>query len=181
MKKITIEVPDCQIEVNLIAQTECNSVSGATVMVDGKPYNQEVEYIAKFTDYEKWKAYRDIRFPHFNNSTIIFESHPYLYRSGASSYSVGEGEVEITQDEFLAKFAPELLEEPKYIEMPEGWVDVKKRLPKSGKCVLIYSKNGGVAEGCFKNPGFFWEQWRWNATLTDEVTHWMQMPEPPCE
>ena len=66
-----------------------------------------------------------------------------------------------------------------YTLLTTGWIDVEKSLPESGKCVLIYSKNGGVAEGCFKNPGYFWEQWRWNATLTDEVTHWMELPKSP--
>lgn len=56
------------------------------------------------------------------------------------------------------------------------WISVKDRLPENGKCVLLYSESGGVAEGAL-SMGFF-RQWRWNCKL-DDVTHWIPLPSPP--
>ena len=58
------------------------------------------------------------------------------------------------------------------------WIDVKEKMPDSGQCVLIYSKDGGVAEGAYLSAKGHFEQWRWNAIQKD-VTHWMRLPKPP--
>lgn len=60
-----------------------------------------------------------------------------------------------------------------------NWVAVEEKMPESGQCVLLYSKDGGVAEGAYLSSKGHFEQWRWNAILTN-VSHWMPIPEPPC-
>ena len=59
------------------------------------------------------------------------------------------------------------------------WVAVEDELPKSGQCVMIYSKDGGVAEGAYLSSKGYFEQWRWN-TVQKGVTHWKPLCEPPC-
>jgi len=59
------------------------------------------------------------------------------------------------------------------------WVATDKEMPPSGQCVLLYSVKSGVAEGAWISAKGHFEQWRWNAIMTN-VTHWMPMPEPPC-
>lgn len=60
-----------------------------------------------------------------------------------------------------------------------NWISVEERLPEYGKCILLYSDEGGVAEGALNRHGF-WEQWRWSAKLLmSEVTHWTPLPPPP--
>ena len=59
------------------------------------------------------------------------------------------------------------------------WVAITEKMPESGQCVLIYSKNGGVAEGAWIGAKGHFEQWRWNS-IKDDVTHWAELPEPPC-
>ena len=44
---------------------------------------------------------------------------------------------------------------------------------------MIYSKDGGVAEGAYLSAKGHFEQWRWNAIQKD-VTHWKPLCEPPC-
>jgi hypothetical protein len=65
-----------------------------------------------------------------------------------------------------------------YTLLTNGWIDVKEKMPDSGQCVLIYSKDGGVAEGAYLSAKGHFEQWRWNAIQKD-VTHWMRLPKPP--
>ena len=65
-----------------------------------------------------------------------------------------------------------------YTLLTTGWIDVKEKIPDSGQCVLIYSKDGGVAEGAYLSAKGHFEQWRWNAIQKD-VTHWMRLPKPP--
>jgi len=65
-----------------------------------------------------------------------------------------------------------------YALLTTGWIDVKEKMPDSGQCVLIHSKDGGVAEGAYLSSKGHFEQWRWNAIQKD-VTHWMHLPEPP--
>ena len=60
-----------------------------------------------------------------------------------------------------------------------SWVAVEKKMPESGECVLLYSPKSGVGEGAWISAKGHFEQWRWNAILTN-VSHWMPMPEPPC-
>ena len=59
------------------------------------------------------------------------------------------------------------------------WVAVQEKMPESGQCVLLYSSKSGVGEGAWISAKGHFEQWRWNAILTN-VSHWMPMPEPPC-
>ena len=59
------------------------------------------------------------------------------------------------------------------------WIPVTERLPESEKCVLVYSKDGGVAEGKYNARFNEWVQFRWNVTKLRNVTHWMPLPEPP--
>lgn len=61
-----------------------------------------------------------------------------------------------------------------------GWVSVEDRLPEDGGCILIYSENGGVAEGAWISDKKHFEQWRWSCIL-DKVTHWQPLPSPPKE
>jgi len=65
------------------------------------------------------------------------------------------------------------------IPVVTNWVSVKDELPESGQCVMIYSKDGGVAEGAYLSAKGHFEQWRWNAIQKD-VTHWKPFCEPPC-
>ena len=58
------------------------------------------------------------------------------------------------------------------------WISVKERLPESSKCVLLFSKNGGVAEGAWDESERCFVQWRWSAKNV-KATHWMPLPEPP--
>ena len=59
------------------------------------------------------------------------------------------------------------------------WISVKDRLPENEKYVLVYSQDGGVAEGKYNARFKEWVQFRWNVTELKNVTHWMPMPEPP--
>ena len=59
------------------------------------------------------------------------------------------------------------------------WISVKERLPENEKCVLVYSQDGGVAEGKYNARFKEWVQFRWNVTELKNVTHWMPLPKPP--
>ena len=59
------------------------------------------------------------------------------------------------------------------------WVAISEKMPESGFCILLYSKSGGVAEGAWIGAKGHFEQWRWNS-IKDDVTHWAELPEPPC-
>ena len=59
------------------------------------------------------------------------------------------------------------------------WVAITEKMPESGFCILLYSKSGGVAEGAWNESKQYFEQWKWNAIIND-VTHWAELPEPPC-
>jgi hypothetical protein len=58
----------------------------------------------------------------------------------------------------------------------QGWMSVNDKMPESGRCVMIFSVNGGVAEGSYLSEKKHWCQWRWNA-IQKNVTHWMPLPE----
>ena len=60
-----------------------------------------------------------------------------------------------------------------------NWVAITEKMPESGFCILLYSKSGGVAEGAWIGAKGHFEQWRWNS-IKDDVTHWAELPEPPC-
>lgn len=57
----------------------------------------------------------------------------------------------------------------------QKWIPVTERLPESGKCVLVFSKDGMVAEGCYFAYDKSWTQFRWSVKDLN-VTHWMPLP-----
>lgn len=59
------------------------------------------------------------------------------------------------------------------------WVAIADKMPESGKCILINSNLGGVAEGAWNGNKQYFEQWRWSSIIYD-VTHWAELPDPPC-
>lgn len=63
----------------------------------------------------------------------------------------------------------------------QEWISVKDRLPENEKCVLVYSQDGGAAEGKYNARFKEWVQFRWNVTELKNVTHWMLLPQPPKE
>ena len=69
----------------------------------------------------------------------------------------------------------------KDINVPSRWTPVTERLPEGGRCVLVYSQDGGVAEGKYNARFKEWVQFRWSVTGLKNVTHWMPLPEPPKE
>lgn len=58
------------------------------------------------------------------------------------------------------------------------WIDVNEKMPESGQCVLLYSPKSGVGEGAWISAKGHFEQWRWNAIMTN-VSHWMPLPSNP--
>ena len=58
------------------------------------------------------------------------------------------------------------------------WINVEEKMPESGICILLHSKNWGVAEGTWIEAKGHFIQWRWNAIVND-VTHWCELPELP--
>ena len=59
------------------------------------------------------------------------------------------------------------------------WIPVSERLPDADVgSILIYTKNGGVAEGQCYPTIKAWKQFRWSVENAN-VTHWMPLPEPP--
>jgi len=59
------------------------------------------------------------------------------------------------------------------------WIEVKDRLPEEDQRVIYWFEHTGVHYGkftmtehgaCFYGPGGW---------LTDDVTHWMPLPDPP--
>lgn len=58
------------------------------------------------------------------------------------------------------------------------WIDVKDLIPTPGQNVLIYSEEGGVAEGHYDLKDGLWTQYRWSARIKT-CSHWMPLPEPP--
>ena len=61
------------------------------------------------------------------------------------------------------------------------WIPVTERLPdEEVASVLIYTSDGGVAEGQYYPTIKSWKQFRWSVENAN-VTHWMPLPEPPTE
>ncbi len=59
------------------------------------------------------------------------------------------------------------------------WISVKDRLPEEGQKVLTYL---GEFDGCRTNYLILCPYPIWACLLeTEEVTHWMLLPEPPKE
>ena len=63
----------------------------------------------------------------------------------------------------------------------QPWISVEDRLPVGNVAsVLIYTNDGGVAEGQYYPCIKAWKQFRWSAEDAN-VTHWKPLPEPPKE
>ena len=60
------------------------------------------------------------------------------------------------------------------------WISVEDKFPKGGQCVLLFSKESGVAEGAYSEIDKHFRQWRWSCIKKD-VTHWMPLPKSPKE
>lgn len=59
------------------------------------------------------------------------------------------------------------------------WISVKDRLPENKSCILMYSADGGVAEGIYDKDQKRWIQFRWSVLNVPSVTHWMPLPPAP--
>ena len=73
----------------------------------------------------------------------------------------------------------------------QEWISVKERLPDKDGCYIVTACD----EGCSCGDGIWYDtvvieaehykgEWSWNENgteydITDLVTHWMQMPNPP--
>lgn len=56
------------------------------------------------------------------------------------------------------------------------WISVKEREPKNLQRALVYSPVGNrIASGVYTEVGFITQ------ALMGEITHWMEIPEPPKE
>ena len=74
----------------------------------------------------------------------------------------------------------EIVEEDKGIKKcPKcgEWIPCSERLPEDSRSVLIYTKEGRVAEGCYNQEGLEWWQFRWSVR-NPHVIAWMPLPEP---
>lgn len=64
-----------------------------------------------------------------------------------------------------------------------GWISVKEQLPKKYVLVnvVLYGKvtAGWVRDQSGPDPGFKWNICSESSYLTNNVTHWMPLPEPP--
>ena len=59
-----------------------------------------------------------------------------------------------------------------------NWISVNERLPEAGRRVIVCRRDGKVEQGIFLKAGGWWKVFGAN---TKDVTHWMDMPEPPKE
>ena len=67
--------------------------------------------------------------------------------------------------------------------MPE-WISVKDRLPKSGAYVLVYDALNELVQIMLVDCDENWYDDRMRfycKNESGEITHWMQLPEPPKE
>ena len=60
--------------------------------------------------------------------------------------------------------------------VPGKWIPVTERLPERNNSVIAATDNGIVFQCVYAYDG--WDLWEGN---TVNITHWMQLPEPPKE
>lgn len=58
-----------------------------------------------------------------------------------------------------------------------AWIGASDRLPDDDQCVLIATTDGEVWVGYHDGD----DGWREASALQVSVTHWMPLPEPPCQ
>lgn len=64
----------------------------------------------------------------------------------------------------------------KYIPNPPEWIPISERLPEDDRHVLCLTR---TKKGlCNVVIGFYFED-MWHCGMNSNVTHWMELPEPP--
>ena len=63
------------------------------------------------------------------------------------------------------------------------WISVKDRLPETGKRVLVFGTWDDVHSAYFsvKQNAFFDDSFAPERNITEFITHWIPLPEPPKE
>ena len=59
------------------------------------------------------------------------------------------------------------------------WIDVKDRLPDDRKDVLVCVRGETIDTGYYVSSGAGRGCWEVYSCMSDDVTHWMQLPELP--
>lgn len=94
-----------------------------------------------------------------------------------------QGVVGATVRDMVEKTREIILNEPvvKDINVP-SWIPVTERLPKEHGRYLCNIKSGAF-RGCYYQAIRYYDQYgfRDGCIYTDDVTHWMPLPEPPKE
>ena len=66
--------------------------------------------------------------------------------------------------------------------VPGKWIPVTERLPdKKRNHYLCYMDDDSIAVCYWSNVSISGIKWEWHNPNWKEVTHWMQLPEPPME
>ena len=85
-----------------------------------------------------------------------------------------EDEIELLSEQLLASYAR--------VDELETWVSVKDRMPEPGQRVIIFGKRSYQPKG-FMRVTLIDEYGAWSGERYpeghNEVTHWMNVPEPP--
>ena len=62
----------------------------------------------------------------------------------------------------------------------QEWISVKDRLPEDDSDVLAYLRIGEESRICPANYAKgMWFDWIFNTPVTESITHWMPIPQPP--
>ena len=67
------------------------------------------------------------------------------------------------------------------VELPQGdgWLPIESA-PKDGSEILLVSRKGRIANGCWMTANDRRGTWMWPYVMV-EPTHWMPLPQPPKE
>lgn len=72
---------------------------------------------------------------------------------------------------------------PADVQPVSRWISVKDRLPEEQQCILVHEKDYGVMLGDYQGIKYSQPVWivRKQGLImrTTEVTHWMELPNPP--